>query len=146
MPTRVLIVDDEPGITAALMVRLQANGYDVCHAINGLAGLQAARAEQPDAIILDIRMPDIDGTEVNRRLKDDPALAAIPVIYLSANVPAEAREHGFELDGSFFLSKPYEASDVIRAIDLVVGRRRAASSNARGAATCTMNTATRHVS
>ncbi len=120
MPNKILIVDDEPGITAALMVRLQAHGFEVCHAINGIAGLEAARAEQPDVIILDIRMPDIDGTEVNRRLKEDPKLADIPVIYLSANVPPDVKERGFDLGGSFFLSKPYEAEDVIRAIRLVL--------------------------
>lgn len=115
----VLIVDDEPGITAALMVRLEAAGYRVSHAINGLAGLEAAEQEHPDAIVLDIRMPDIDGREVNRRLKSRPELSDIPVIYLSANVPPDVREKGIDLDGTFYLSKPYEAEDVIRAIELV---------------------------
>jgi len=115
----VLIVDDEPGITAALMVRLEAAGYGVSHAINGLAGLEAAELEQPDVIVLDIRMPDIDGREVNRRLKSNDKLADIPVIYLSANVPPDIKEKGIDLDGTFYLSKPYEANDVIRAIELV---------------------------
>ena len=123
MPTHVLIVDDEPAITTVLMLRLQAAGYDVKHALNGLAGVEAARIERPDVIILDLRMPDIDGIEVKRRLRTDPALAHIPVIYLTAHVPADVKQRGFALDGSFYLAKPINVPDVIRAIELVAGEK-----------------------
>lgn len=113
----VLIVDDEPGITAALMTRLEAAGYEVFHAINGLAGVEAAELHRPDVIVLDIRMPDIDGYEVCTRLKQKPELCRIPVVFLSANVQDSARRRALDVGGASFLSKPYEAADVIAAIE-----------------------------
>ncbi len=117
MPKSVLIIDDEPRITAALMTRLEALGYQVYHAINGLAGVQAAELHRPDAIILDIRMPDIDGYEVCTRIKRTPELGNTPVIFLSANVQDSARQRAMAVGGSVFLTKPYEATDVIAAIE-----------------------------
>lgn len=119
MPINVLIVDDEPAITAVLMMRLQAAGFVVNHALNGLAGLEAAAIEKQDVIIMDLRMPDMNGIEVKRRLRAKPDLAHIPVIYLTAHVPADVMQRGFAMDGSFFLSKPINVPDVIRAIELV---------------------------
>ena len=119
MSKSVLIVDDEPGINAALTARLQAAGYDVSNAENGCSGLEAAAKIRPDVIILDIQMPDIDGMEVRRRLKADDELAHIPIIFLSANIPMIAREQGIELDGSFYLAKPYESAEVLRAVELL---------------------------
>lgn len=119
MHESVLIVDDEPGITAALMIRLQACGYQVYHALNGLAGLEAAQMHQPDVIILDIRMPDIDGFDVCRRLKANPDHAHIPVIFLSADIQDSARIKAFDAGASAYLSKPYESSEVIKTIEKV---------------------------
>lgn len=117
MPESILIVDDEPGITAALMVRLEAHGYRVHHAINGMAGIEAAMLHRPDVIVLDVRMPDIDGFEVCSRLRAIDELAAIPVIFLTANVQDEARRRATAAGGTAFLSKPYQAADVIDAIE-----------------------------
>ena len=116
MPKSVLIIDDEPAITAALMIRLEAAGYRVFHAINGLAGVEAAWRHRPEVIVLDIRMPDIDGYEVCTRIRNAPELAETPIVFLSANVQDSARRRALEVGGSAFLSKPYEATDVIAAI------------------------------
>lgn len=117
MPKSVLIIDDEPRITAALMTRLESLGYEVYHAINGLAGVQAAGLHRPDAIVLDIRMPDIDGYEVCARIRRTPELRRTPVIFLSANVQDSARRRAMAAGGSVFLSKPYEAADLVAAIE-----------------------------
>lgn len=117
MTTSVLIVDDEPRITAALMTRLEASGYEVFHAINGLAGVEAAALHEPDIIIMDIRMPDIEGFEACQRIKRMPRLASTPIIFLSANVQDEARAKAMEAGGSCFISKPYEAKDILERID-----------------------------
>ena len=119
MHESVLIVDDEPAITAALMTRLQACGYQVYHALNGLAALEATQMHQPDVIILDIRMPDIDGFDVCRRLKANPDHAHIPVIFLSADIQDSARKRAFDAGASAYLSKPYESSEVIKTIEKV---------------------------
>ncbi len=117
MPESVLIIDDEPGITAALMTRLEAAGYKVYHAINGLAGVEATALHRPDVIILDIRMPDIDGYEVCARLRKTPEPIDTPIIFLSAHSHDSARQHAMDVGGSAFLSKPYEAADVLAAIE-----------------------------
>ena len=121
MAHSVLIVDDEPGITVALMTRLQASGYTVYHAINGLAGVEAAALHEPDAIIMDIRMPDIDGIEACQRIKRLPRLAETPVVFLSANVQEEPRRQAMAVGASAFISKPYEAQQVIDTIAEIVG-------------------------
>ncbi len=126
MPKSILIVDDEPRITAALMTRLEANGYTVYHAINGLAGIEAAAMHEPDAIILDIRMPDIDGYETCTRIKRLPRLAEIPIIFLSANVQDEAIMKANAAGGHRFISKPYEAASVLDAIRELVPETHAA--------------------
>jgi len=117
VPKSVLIIDDQPQITVALMTRLQAAGYEVFHAINGLAGVEAAALHRPDAIILDIRMPDIDGYDACIRIKRLPGLAETPVIFLSANPQEVFRKRAMEVGGSTFLSKPYKAADVIKVIE-----------------------------
>lgn len=115
MAKSVLVIDDDPRITAALSARLQAVGYATHTASCGTAGVEAALAHRPDVIILDVRMPDIDGHEVCRRLKARPEVRATPVIFLSANT--HERQKAIEAGGAEFLAKPYEASDVVAAIE-----------------------------
>lgn len=117
---KILQIDDEPGISAALNVRLKAAGFEVVTASDGPAGLEAARTHLPAAILLDIRMPGMDGFEVCRRLKSDPALEDIPVIFLSADMSDTARAAAEEAGGSVYLSKPYEARDVMNALRGVI--------------------------
>ena len=117
MSRKILLIDDDPGISAAVMIRLQSAGYEIHSASNGKAGIQAAADQQPDVILLDIRMPEMDGFEVCRRLKSDPAVASIPVIFLSANVQDVARQRAAEVGGVAFLSKPFEASTVVATIE-----------------------------
>ena len=113
-------MDDGRSITGALMTRLEFAGYTVYHAINGLAGVEAAALHEPDAIVLDIRMPDIDGYETCKRIKRFPKLAATPVIFLSANVQDTARQRAIESGGARFISKPYEAAEILSAIEAVI--------------------------
>lgn len=117
--TSVLIVDDEPGVTAALMVRLQQAGYTVYHAINGLAGVEAAAIHTPDAIVMDIRMPDIDGIDTCRRVKRIPGLEHTPVIFLSASCHEDDRICARDAGAAAFLSKPFESSEVISTLQQV---------------------------
>ena len=119
MPNTVLIVDDEPRITIALMTRLQASGYEVFHAINGLAGVEAAAIHHPDVIIMDIRMPDIEGYEACQRIHRLPGLEHTPIIFLSANTHA-AEQKALESGGAAFIRKPYIAQDIIATIERVL--------------------------
>ncbi|MEO1008567.1 MAG: response regulator [Planctomycetota bacterium] len=117
MPRSVLIVDDEPAITVALMTRLQAHGYEVNHALNGLAGVEAAALHLPDAIVMDIRMPDISGFDAFERIRRLPQLERTPIVFLSAHAQESARRQAMEIGAAGFLTKPYEAADVIAALE-----------------------------
>ena len=116
MPKQVLIIDDDQGISTAMSVRLRAAGYELIQASTGEAGLVEAAIHRPDAILLDIRMPGIDGYEVCHRLKATPELAEIPVIFVSANATETTRQKAFEVGGFGFIAKPYEPKDVLDAI------------------------------
>ena len=116
MPKRVLIIDDDVNIARVLMIRLKAAGYESMHAPNGIAGLAIATEQRPDAILLDIRMPGMDGFEVNQRLKSTPKLMDIPVIILSAHVNETAREAARASGVYSFIEKPYDPKHVIRTI------------------------------
>ena len=120
MHHKILIIDDEPKITFALMTRLEAHGYCVFHAINGLAGVEAAAMHEPDAIILDIRMPDIDGYETCTRIRRLPRLENVPVIFLSANVQDEAVVKAMDAGGDRFIGKPYESASILQAIEQLI--------------------------
>jgi two-component system, cell cycle response regulator DivK len=121
MRPRVLIIDDEIGITRALAVRLQAAGFDTEVANNGTLGVACATARRPEVILLDIRMPDIDGYEVNRRLKSAPELASVPVVFLSANVQDTARQAALSAGAVAYLTKPYDYRQVLDAIRSNIG-------------------------
>lgn len=115
MPEKILLIDDDVALSTAWRVRLSASGYEVSTAFDGATGLQAARSVQPDLIILDIRMPGMDGFAVCRQLRADPDMAKIPVLFMSANVQDEARRKADEL-GAGFLPKPLDAKHVLAAV------------------------------
>lgn len=119
MPQRVLVIDDDPGISMALMFKLEDAGYTIETANSGQKGLELAQSFNPEVILLDIRMPGMDGLEVCKRLKDDPATAEIPVIFLTANAAEKVEQTCRDLGGHEFISKPFESSQVIAAIEAI---------------------------
>jgi CheY-like chemotaxis protein len=123
---KVLQIDDDLDVSAALRVRLRAAGYELVSAHDGRSGLTAAAEHRPDAILLDIRMPEMDGFEVCRRLKDTSELAGIPVLFLSGNAGDEDRRTAGQLGAAGFLSKPYEPHEVIEAIEEAISAATAA--------------------
>ena len=105
MAATILIVDDEKDILDLLSYNLQKEGYAVLTARNGKTALQAA-AQMPDLCILDVMMPEMDGWEVCKALRRDPATAAIPVIFLTARDSEIDEVLGLELGASDYLTKP----------------------------------------
>lgn len=128
MPCNVLVIDDERGLSQVLAIRLRAAGFTVALAGNGLSGLASAQADPPDAVVLDIRMPDIDGFEVNARLKQDPQLAGIPVVFLSANVQDSARNEALAAGAFAYITKPYDQHQVIATLREAISSRKAGRS------------------
>ncbi|MCE2880918.1 MAG: response regulator [Planctomycetaceae bacterium] len=128
MPYRVLVIDDEKVLSQVLAIRLRAAGYLASTANSGLEGLLSAQESRPDAIVLDVRMPDMDGFEVHARLKQNPHLSAIPVVFLSANVQDSARHSALAAGASAYLTKPYDPHEVIATVHDAIVRGKGARS------------------
>ncbi len=106
---RVLLVDDEELIREVATVSLaKVGGWEVLTASSGEEGLGKAAAEQPDAILLDVMMPGLDGPGTLARLRADPATAAIPVVFLTAKVRQSEQQRWVELGAAAVLVKPFD--------------------------------------
>jgi len=115
-PVRVAIVDDDPGIVKVISVILKTNGFEVVNALSGAGAIDMIRAEQPDVVLLDIMMPDIDGFEVCRQIKGDPATKDIPVIFVSAKTGMDHMDKGMELGAAGYIIKPFIPAALIAKI------------------------------
>lgn len=122
-PRRVLIVDDDPLILDVLTTILDLEDLAVRSAEDGEAALRALGAEVPDVVVCDVMMPGIDGLEVCRRIKTDPATAHVPVILLTARDRAEDRAAGEAAGCDAYLTKPFSPLDLIDTIAEVADRR-----------------------
>lgn len=105
---RILVVDDEERILKFLALKLKVSGFDVIKATNGQEALQAVRSGQPDAILLDLVMPVMDGFETLRELR---RFSEVPVIAFSAR--ASAAEEAMSLGASDFITKPFDPDDLL---------------------------------
>ncbi len=113
---KVLLIEDDPEIRSAVTIRLRAANYYVLCDSDGESGLARALSLHPDVILLDVRLPGIDGFEVARRLKSRPELTRIPVIFLSACAQDSARRAAFAVGGVDYISKPYEPQRLLSAV------------------------------
>ena len=104
---RILIVEDEPSIQRLIGYALQTKGYEVFIAGDGQQGLDAARAESPDLILLDMVMPEMGGMEVLEVLKSDPLLEHIPVLVVTASAQKGDAEQAIEMGAAGYLIKPF---------------------------------------
>ena len=131
----VLIVDDTPQNLQVLGAILASEGLKIRLAANGALALRSVAARLPDLILLDIRMPEMDGIETCRRLRADPFTTAVPVLFLSASQEADERLGAFSAGGLDFIAKPFNAEEVLARVSthlsLAHMRRELAAANAR---------------
>jgi len=113
---KILIVDDERDMVEALTVRLEKNGYGVISAYDGLDGLEKAKRERPDLIILDLMLPKMDGYRVCALLKKDSRYSMIPIIIFTAKAQVSDRELGIELGAEAYITKPFDAQILLTKI------------------------------
>ena len=104
---RVLVIDDEGPIRLLCRVNLEAAGMEVNEADDGPSGVEAALAEQPDVILLDVMMPGMDGWEVFGELLKDERTAKIPIVFLTARAELRDQARGLELGGIDYVTKPF---------------------------------------
>lgn len=119
---KVLIVDDEPDIRRIARLGLARVGkMDVVEASNGAEGLLRAKEERPDAVLLDVMMPAMDGPTTLARLREDPATAGIPVVFLTAKAIAAEVDRLKSLGAAGVLTKPFDPMTLARDLRAVLG-------------------------
>ena len=105
--TRVLVIDDEAPIRLLCRVNLEAEGMDVIEAADGPSGVDLARNEHPDVILLDVMMPGLDGWRVAEQLLEDDRTMGIPIIFLTARAEFRDRARGLDIGGVDYVTKPF---------------------------------------
>ena len=120
---RILLIEDDREIARALLLRLKAVGHDPFAMHEGASGLSAAVTTIPDIIILDLRLPDMDGFAVLQQLQQHEVARLIPVIVVSANVAERAKREAMLLGAHCFIEKPYDFRKLVAAIDRAASRK-----------------------
>jgi two-component system alkaline phosphatase synthesis response regulator PhoP len=118
---RILVIDDEPDFVSIVQANLEKEGFDVEVAYDGVEGLQKVKANPPDAIVLDVIMPEKDGYEVCAELKADPRYADIPIVMLTAvasRVSSTRYSHreGMSMEAEDYLPKPASAKQIMESV------------------------------
>ena len=119
---RILIVEDNEENRDALSRRLERRGFEVLMATDGAAGVEMAKTEKPDLILMDMNMPQVDGWEATRRIKAETDLQQIPVIALTAHAMAGDRERALEAGCTDYHTKPIEFPKLMTQIETVLSK------------------------
>jgi len=127
MAKKILIVDDDPDLVEAVSSILESKGYDVVAAYGGVEGLEKARTERPDLIVLDVMMPDKDGYQVCKELKADPECRSIPILLLTAVVSKISttrytQQMGMETEADDYIDKPVEPEVLVQRIEALLSK------------------------
>ena len=122
MPKKILVVDDEPDFIRIVLAKLKSNGYEAISATNGKEAIKEAQLQKPDLIVMDIIMPDMDGTDAVRLLQADVKTENIPIIFISGamvNVPENEETRQATINGKFYtaIAKPFKAEKLLSEIN-----------------------------
>jgi two-component system, OmpR family, alkaline phosphatase synthesis response regulator PhoP len=128
MAKKILVVDDDPDLVEAMSIILKSKQYEVVAAYGGIEGIEKAKTEKPDLIVLDVMMPDKDGYALCKELKADAALQAIPVLLLTAVVShisttRYSHQMGMETEADDYMDKPVDPNELVRRIELLFSRQ-----------------------
>lgn len=117
---RILLVEDEADMAYAVSLQLEAKNYTVLTAHDGLTGLELARKERPDLIILDLMLPKMDGYKVCRLLKFDEQYKEIPIIMFTARVQESDKKMGKEVGADAYITKPFDPQELLDRISALL--------------------------
>ena len=120
--TKVLVIDDEAPIRLLCRVNLEAEGMEVVEATNGAQGLELARSERPDVVLLDVMMPALDGWRVAEAILDDAGTSHIPIVFLTARAEVRDRARGLDIGGVDYITKPFNPVDLAPLVEAVIAR------------------------
>lgn len=113
---KILLVDDHPDILRLLEMSLRPDGHAICTAADGLEALETAKRERPELMILDVKMPELDGYRVLHRIKSDPELRDTVVVMLTVHDQPEDMALGLDIGADYYLSKPFRPGDVAQLV------------------------------
>ena len=124
---KILVVDDDPDLVESVTMILESRNHEVIQAYGGIEGLEKAKAEKPDAIILDVMMPDKDGYEVCKELKGDPEYSDIPILLLTAvvsQIPSSTytSRMGMETEADDYIDKPVEPGELAKLVERLLAK------------------------
>ena len=119
---KVLVIDDEAPIRLLCRVNLEAEGMEVIEAQDGTVGVELARSERPDVILLDVMMPGMDGWEVLQALQAGEGTSEIPIVFLTARAELRDRAQGLELGGIDYVTKPFNPIDLAPLVNGLLAR------------------------
>lgn len=119
---KILIVDDEPGIVRILGLRLKAKGYEVFEAFDGLQCLKVTKEELPDLILLDIKMPVMDGIDAFEKLIQMDITKEIPILFMTAYPTDEIKDQVLKMGAKGCISKPFISEDFEQTVDRVINK------------------------
>jgi two-component system, OmpR family, alkaline phosphatase synthesis response regulator PhoP len=120
--TKVLVIDDEAPIRLLCRVNLEAEKMDVIEAADGPSGVQKARDERPDVILLDVMMPGLDGWNVAQQLLEDTSTSGIPIIFLTARAEFRDRARGLDIGGVDYITKPFNPLELAPLVQRLLDR------------------------
>jgi CheY-like chemotaxis protein len=119
---KILLIEDNEMNREMLARRLQKRGFEMLLAEDGLIGVDQARKGNPDLILMDMSLPNLDGWDASRQLKADPATAAIPIIALTAHAMAEDREKALAAGCDEFETKPVDLASLLAKMETLMGK------------------------
>jgi phosphate regulon transcriptional regulator PhoB len=126
VPRDILVVEDEPDIRNLVVHHLERDGFHCRTASSGSEALRTALTQPPDLVVLDLMLPELDGLEVCRRLRRDPATAAVPIVMLTAKSDEVDRVVGLEMGADDYVSKPFSPKELVARVRAVLRRARPA--------------------
>lgn len=126
MAGRLLLVDDEPGLREAVQAYLEDSGFTVDVASNANQGWDLLQQKTPDLVISDIMMPQVDGYQFLKQLRDDPRFKTLPVVFLTARGMTSDRIQGYQAGCDAYLPKPFDPDELVAIVENLLGRRSAA--------------------
>ncbi|MCP5521514.1 MAG: response regulator [Verrucomicrobiales bacterium] len=130
MKQKILVVDDEPDAVELIAFNLKAAGFEVISAMDGESALRRARQESPDAIVLDLMLPEVDGLEVCKMLRRNSTTASVPIIMLTAKAEEVDRIIGLELGADDYVTKPFSPRELVLRVKNLLKRQGAPEGDA----------------
>jgi twitching motility two-component system response regulator PilG len=115
--SRILVVEDEESLLKLESILLTSKGYEVTGVTDGKAAMEVLASNRPDLVVLDIMLPDIDGFEICRRIKENPETRKIPVLMLTAKKNSQDFARGAQVGADAYITKPFKAAKVVEMIE-----------------------------